>query len=218
MFVRVSLVAIALCVLSASVGAQDREQGWELSTFVVYQDPQKITFNGGSIADLDEDIGLSVSATYRLNSRLEFVFGLDWNSVNYDVNIVSSSLPQRSFSGRGDLESFTPNINANFNLFEGPVTPYVTAGAGWSFIDTNIPDAPPQFACWWDPWYGEVCNTYQSTRTTDELTYRLGVGLRWDISEDYVLRLGYAKQWLDLGQATSTPDFDQLKLGVTLKY
>ena len=32
----------------------------------------------------------------------------------------------------------------NFNFLEGDLTPYVTGGVGWSFIDTNIPDAPPQ--------------------------------------------------------------------------
>jgi opacity protein-like surface antigen len=219
MIVRAIVVFAALTGLTAaSAMAQERDEGWEVGAQAVYQDPRDITFNGGSTAELDEDIGIAVTFGYRFNARLELEFGLDWNTINYDLNLVSASVPGLNFSGRGDLESFTPHANLNLNLLKGPLTPYVTAGVGWTFIDTNIPDAPPETACWWDPWYGQVCGTFQSTRTSDELTYRLGVGLRWDISPEHMLRFGYEKQWIDLGEASSTPDFDQLKLGLTFKY
>ena len=39
-------------------------------------------------------------------------------------------------------------------------------------------------------------------------------GVRWDVSSTITLRFGYEKHWLDLGEATSTPDFDQLKFGI----
>jgi opacity protein-like surface antigen len=94
----------------------------------------------------------------------------------------------------------------------------VTGGIGYSFIDTNIPDAPPQTACWWDPWWGYVCDTFQSTRNVEEFTYQAGVGLRWDVSPGYTMRLAYEKHWLDLGEATTTPDFDQFKLGIVFRY
>jgi hypothetical protein len=32
------------------------------------------------------------------------------------------------------------------------------------------------------------------------------------------LRFAYDRHWLDLGEATTTPDFDQLKLGVSVRY
>jgi opacity protein-like surface antigen len=214
----ISVLAVLSGLLATSAGAQSRDDGWEIGTQLIYQDSQNLEFDGGSTADLESDLGISVTFGYRFNSRLELEFGLDWNTVDYDVNVVSASLPGRSFAARGDLESFTPRVNANFNFLEGPFTPYVTGGVGWSFIDTNIPDEPPQTACWWDPWFGYVCDSWQSTRTSDELTYQLGVGVRWDLSPGYMLRFGYEKHWVDLGKATSTPEFDQLKLGLTFKY
>ena len=32
------------------------------------------------------------------------------------------------------------------------------------------------------------------------------------------MRLGYEKHWYDLGHASGTPDFDQIKLGVVFRY
>jgi opacity protein-like surface antigen len=154
---------------------------------------------------------------YRFNSRLELIFGLDWNTVDYDINVAPGS-GQLGFSGTGDLESFTPRVGANFNILEGDLTPYVTGGVGWSFIDTNIPDGPAQSACWWDPWWGYYCGTWQETRSIDELAYNAGAGVRWDVSSTITLRLGYEKHWIDIGEATSTPDFDQFKFGVSARY
>lgn len=212
------ILAALASLLAAQATAQSRGEGWEASAQLIYQDSQDIGFNGGSSVSLDDDIGLAISFAYRFNERLEVEFGIDWTRLDYDVSVVSASVPGLEFTGRGDLEAFTPHVGANFNLMQGPLTPYVNAGVGWSFIDTNIPNAPPQNVCWWDPWFGQVCGTFQSTRTIDEFTYHLGAGLRWDVSAAYTLRLGYEKRWLDLGEATSTPDFDQFRLGVTFRY
>lgn len=196
-----------------------RGTGWEFGADLLYQDSQDIGFEGGSAASIDDDIGIGITFGYRFNDRLELQFGVDWQNVDYDVTVLSdASLGLQQFTARGELERFTPRAAVTFNFLEGELTPYVTGGIGWSFIDTNIPDAPPQNVCWWDPWFGYICGTFQSTRTLDELTYNAGVGVRWDVSPGYTLKLSYEKQWLDLGTATSTPDFDQLRLGVTFRY
>lgn len=213
-----SIFAALASLLAAQATAQSRGEGWEVGAQLIYQDSRDIDFTGGTSASLDDDIGLAVAVTYRINDKFELEFGIDWSTIDYDVSVVSASVPGLGFTARGDLESFTPHASANFNFMQGPLTPYVTAGIGWSFIDTNIPNAPPQNVCWWDPWFGYVCGTFQSTRTIDEFAYHVGAGLRWDVSSAYTVRLGYEKHWLDLGEATSTPDFDQLKLGVTFRY
>lgn len=185
---------------------------------IIYQDAADIAFSGGSSASLDDDIGLALVFGYRFNERLELTFGLDWNTVDYDFNVASGTAGVLGFSGRGDLESFTPHVGLNFNFLENEITPYVTGKVGWAFIDTNIPDAPPQTACWWDPWWGYYCGTFQSTRSIDELAYDLGVGVRWDVSDVVTLRFEYVKHWIDIGEATSTPDLDQIKLGIAARY
>ncbi len=207
----------ALSILWSAGASADRQPGWDFGGELIYQDSQDISFNGGSSASLEDDIGIALTFGYRFNSRLELIFGLDWNTVDYDINIASDG-GQLGVSGSGDLESFTPRVGVNFNVLEGDLTPYVTGGVGWSFIDTNVPDGPPQSACWWDPWWGYYCGTWQDTRSIDELAYNVGVGVRWDVSSTISLRFGYEKHWLDIGEATSTPDFDQLKFGVSASY
>jgi opacity protein-like surface antigen len=212
----------ALSILWSAGASADRQPGWDFGGELIYQDSQDISFDGGSSASLEDDIGIALTFGYRFNSRFELIFGLDWNTVDYDINIVGNVAPgtpaQLGVSGSGDLESFTPRVGVNFNVLEGDLTPYLTGGVGWSFIDTNVPDGPPQSACWWDPWWGYYCGTWQDTRSIDELAYNVGVGVRWDVSSTISLRFGYEKHWLDIGEATSTPDFDQLKFGVSASY
>lgn len=212
-----SCVAVLSSMTLVSVAQADRDAGWELGTDLIYQTGHDINFNGGSRAELDEDLGIAVTFGYRLNSRFELQFSLDWQSVDYDVS-VQSDPPGLGFDARGELESITPRASFNFNFMEGDITPYVTGGVGYSFIDTNIPDSPPQTACWWDPWWGYVCDTFQSTRNVEEFTYQAGLGVRWDFNPGYTMRLAYEKHWLDLGEANSTPSFDQFKLGVVFRY
>jgi hypothetical protein len=72
----VSLLAAGCCVLSAAAGAQSRDTGWEFGGDVSYQPSQDMDEQGTSVS-FDDDIGLSLYAGYRLNSRIEFQFGLD---------------------------------------------------------------------------------------------------------------------------------------------
>jgi len=212
---------IAACLGFLSVAqaqSGSRDTGWEVGSELIYQGSHDVDFEGGSQLSFDDDFGIAISFGYRFNSRLELLLSLDWQHVSYDATVVSATPLIRPFSVRGDMEAFTPRASFNFNFVDGPVTPFVTAGIGWSFIDTNIPDAPPQSACWWDPWFGQVCSTFQSTRNAEEFTYQAGGGVRWDLASGYTMRLGYEKHWIDLGKANSTPDFDQFKLGFIFRY
>jgi opacity protein-like surface antigen len=214
-------IATALLLLCSPVAFAERGIGWDFGADVVYQDSQDIRTDDGSSASLEDDIGLALAFGYRFSERLELTFGLDWNAADYDFSIASQSPAGgliSNITGSGEIESFTPTVGLNFNLMEGPLTPYVSGNVGWAFIDTNIPDAPPQTACWWDPWWGYYCGTFQSTRSIDELTYGLGAGVRWDLSETITLRFGYEKHWVDVSEATSTPGFDRIKLGVAARY
>ncbi|MES1262794.1 MAG: outer membrane beta-barrel protein, partial [Peristeroidobacter soli] len=163
----------------------------------------------------DDDIGFSLYAGYRQSSKLEFQFGLDWTTIDYVAKFPGVN-PGTEISVDTEMEAFTPFARANFNFMDGPITPYVTAGVGYSFIDTNIPDGPPQTGCWWDPWWGYICDTFQSTHSTDAFTYDLGLGVRWDLSTGYSMRLGYEKHWYDADKGS--PDFDRFRLGIVFRY
>ncbi len=207
----------ALCSCWSLAAHADRDTGWEFGGELIYQDSQDISGDNGSAAALDDDIGLALTFGYRVNGNLEVQFGIDWNKVDYTANLVSEDFPNLEVGVDGELESFTTRVGVNYNFIDGPITPYVNGTIGYSFIDTNIPDGPPQTGCWWDPWYGQICGTWQSTRSLDKFIYGAGLGVRWDTSDTLSVRLEYQKRWIDASDA-GTPDFDQLKLGLTFMY
>jgi opacity protein-like surface antigen len=213
------LLAVLLTPAAIAQNRGDREQTWEFLFDVNYQDSYGIDFEGGSTANTDSDVGFSLGANYHYSERLQLQFLFDWMRLDYDATIQSGDIPpKQSYSVRGEMEAFTPRFNVVFNLLEGNITPYISGGIGWSFIDTNIPQGPPQTGCWWDPWWGYICTTYQNTRDTDEFAYQAGLGVRWEVNRGLSLRLGYEKQWVDAGTATSTPGFDVLRFGLGYRY
>jgi len=156
----------AFCLSSSAAIAQSRDTGWEFGADVVFQTSQDIGFDNGTTT-FEDDIGLSLYAGYRMSSRLEFQFGLDWSNADYKAEYQPPQLPNTTINIDSEIEEFTPFAKVNFNFLEGPITPFVSANVGWSFIDTNIPEGQAQVGCWWDPWYGQICTTYQPTRSTD---------------------------------------------------
>jgi len=213
-------VAVAVVLIPSFAAAQGgtREAGWDFGVDAIYQFSKTIKFDGGSRLSLDDDLGAGLTFGYRFNSQFELQFGLDWNSVDYHGTLQSSNLPGLSASVNGDMETFTPQLNAVWNFMDSPLTPFVTGGIGWAFIDTNIPTGQVQVGCWWDPWWGQICTPYQPTKSVDSFTYQLGAGVRWDFGEYATARFSYEKVWVDLNKASSTPGLDQLKLGFAWRY
>lgn len=217
------MVVLALAGMSVTAPAwaqysSNRDTGWEFGFDVVYWTGSDIGFEGGSELSTDDEIGVGLVFGYRFNSRVELQFAFDWTVIDYDGTIQSADFPALTADVRGELESFTPRVNGTFNFIDGPLTPYVTGGIGWSFIDTNIPEGRVEIGCWWDPWYGQICVPVQDTRTTDTFAYQAGAGVRWDFSRGFTMKLAYEKHWYDLDNATSTPDLDQFKLGFVFVY
>src|SRR5215510_12567716 len=136
--------AAALCALWSGSALADRGVGWDWGADLIWQDSTDLGFDGGSSASLDDDLSVALTFGYRFNNRLELTFGLDWNTVDYNVHVAGAPLPGGGtglgFTASGDLESFTPRVGANFNFLEGDITPYISGSIGWAFIDTNIPN------------------------------------------------------------------------------
>lgn len=211
------IVALAtLCSAWSLAAYADRDTGWEFGGDLIYQDSQDFDGDNGSTGSLDSDLGIALTFGYRFNERLELTFGLDWSNIDYNVELVDGTPPIiGNVSIDGELEAFTPRVGANFNFLEGPITPYVSGTIGYAFIDTNIPDGPPQAGCWWDPWYGQICTAWQETRSIEEFMYGVGVGVRWDVNDAWSVRFGYDKRWID---SDNSVDLDQLRLGVSIMY
>jgi opacity protein-like surface antigen len=104
----------------------------------------------------------------------------------------------------GTLDTATVALNASYYILDGPLTPYLMGGIGWTFVDSNIPSGPHQGVCWYDPWYGYVCTSYQNTYSKSYFSYDLGLGARWDVMSGFFVRGSAIWQWIDLGQPGTT--------------
>src|SRR5262245_36928068 len=170
----------AICSAWSLAAYADRDTGWEFGGELIYQDSTDFSSEGAS-GSLDSDLGIALTFGYRFNSKLELTFGIDWNNADYNADLVSQTFPGPSVTLDAELDACTPRVGANFNFIVGPIRRYFSGVIGYSFIDSNIPDGPAQTGCWWDPWWGQICGTWQDTRSTEEFMYGLGVGVRWDV-------------------------------------
>ena len=214
----VAVVAVVLAPSLAAAQGSTREAGWDFGLDAIYQFSKDVKFEGGSRLNIQDDLGLGLTFGYRFNSQFELQFGIDWNNIDYNGTLQSASFPGVNATIEGEMETWAPQINAVWNFRDAPITPYVTGGIGWAFIDTNIPTGQVQVGCWWDPWWGQICTPYQPTKDVDAFTYQVGAGVRWDFGEYATARFSYEKVWTDLSKASSTPGFDQLKLGFAWRY
>jgi opacity protein-like surface antigen len=101
-----------------------------------------------------------------------------------------------------------------YYLLKGPVTPYVSAGLGLTYLETRVPDADPELICvpgfwqWWCYWTYPVYSDWA-------FTYYAGAGIRWDINARTVMRLAYRSNWIHISnlQSTSRQDVVSLTIG-----
>ncbi len=208
-------LTLALLAGAATVQAQDREGRWEFTLGTFYQLGTGLETASGessSTIDIDDDFGFALGGGYNVSDRLAANFGLQWAGVGYDA-IVNE--PESVSRISGSYDQFTLAGNMILNFGDGPLTPYLGAGIGWTWIDTNIPNGPPVGGCWWDPWYGYVCYSSYPTKTTDAFSYQVLLGLRYTLNNDMTFfRLGYTSQWMDFSNTNSTPRFDVIALDV----
>ena len=210
------ICAAVVCLLLAgatAVDAQDREGRWEFNLGTFYQLGTSVDGEEGTGLDTDNDFGFSLGGAFNFSDRLATKFGLQWAGVGYDATALDEDLNPVDISGKYD--SFTVSANLVYYLSEAQLSPYVGAGIGWTWIDTNVPNGPPYTWCWWDPWLGYVCSTTYPTETRSAFSYQATLGLRYELDNDTTfLRFGYTSQWMDFDASSGTPRFDVIVLDI----
>jgi len=187
-----------------------RAGSWDFSLPLIYSFEGTIDGEGGSKVEVKDDLGFGFGGAFNLTDRFSLGGFFNWNSRVYDATAVQDNGAPYEYNNR--LETTTIGINASFFLLEGPVTPFVTGNVGYTFTDTNIQDGPTEVDCYWDPWWGYTCDGYVPTRSDDGASYSVGVGLRIDVSDTAAFQLSYNSTWYEMSNATSTPNFDSIRL------
>jgi opacity protein-like surface antigen len=179
-----------------------RDGQWEASLLVNYEDGSDVSGSGGESIDLDASLGWGFTIGYNLTAKWNASFRFEMNEPDYTAVVVPENPDIPTQTINYTASRYDSAFNISYNFLEGPVTPFIQAGLGWTMLDSNIPDQAPTTGCWWDPWWGYICDTAWSTYDTTEFTYNAGLGLRWDINTAVFMRGTYYHEWVSVDNGT----------------
>ena len=172
----------------------------------------KVTAKGGTTADFSSSNTYLLGVGYHFTDRLELAAMLGFDTKDYTAQIAGDT-PGEVFAAKGSMDTFSFMLDATFNIMRaGRWTPYVVGGVGWTKVDTNLATEPPSVGCWWDPWYGYICTSFQDTKNLNGLAYQVGLGVRYEINAAFDVRGSYNMAWQDLGDEIDNTDFDGFKI------
>ena len=184
-----AMLLIALPCISTAQG--NRAGTWEASVSGVFQDSKTIGGESGSFVEMDSRTGWGINLAYNFTNKLSLGVDLEFLEPDYVAVLVDDTglLPDLTIDHQ--MSQFNGRLKGNFNLFEGPFTPFLEAGLGWSNFDSNVADGPPQTGCWWHPWFGYICENFYSTFSDTLFSYGAGAGLRYDFIGGMFIKASY---------------------------
>ena len=180
---------------------------WYLSIAAVYQDSLAVGGQGGSESAAPDSSSLRVSSelgfglNFGYNFNKNFALGLDieWLRPDYKATLAPEDPNGSPIVIDHRLTQWNWRLKGTWNFTEGPLVPYVDFGYGWTNVDSNVVEGEPIVGCWWDPWWGYVCQDFYRTFSSTETSWGGAVGLRYDLPMEGFLRLSWNRWELDSG-------------------
>jgi opacity protein-like surface antigen len=206
--------------LAAAQGSSSRAGTWEFMLLPQYSDSFNANGNGGSRLEVDGAWGFGLGLAYNFNERFSLGGEFVWNQADYKATLAPGpGNPNSPTTISAELETSTLRLMGTWNFLPTSLTPFVTGGLGATYVDSNVPDGPPQTYCWYDPFYfSYVCTTGYPTKDETYFSYIAGAGLRWDSQGRFFVRGLAAMQWIDIGGAIGTQDVTQYRIDIGFKF
>lgn len=212
------LCALALTLnTSVSLAQFDRAGTWEIAGSLLDLSSTSVQGPNGSSLSVDDETGFGFSGAYNFTNRLAAGVDISYSDPAYVATLVPDGigLPQTVNANLGvDVIHF----KGIFNILDSNFTPYVEVGAGWTYVDSNLIEGYSGSVCWWDPWWGYVCNNYYDTYTDTRTSTSYAVGLRWETDSDLVLRASWGVHSIDTSRASEDIDLDTIQLTVGWRF
>ena len=185
-------IAMLIIALPCMSNAQTQRAGnWETSLAVVFQDSISVDGEAGSSLDLKSHTGFGINVALNINPKFSVGGDFEWLNPRYLLTLVDDTGVNDDIVINHKLTQFNTRFKGTWNMIDGPFTPYVEAGLGWSYMDSNVADGPPQTGCYWHPWWGYICNNYYSTFDDWVFSYGGGVGLRYELRGGTFMKASY---------------------------
>jgi opacity protein-like surface antigen len=184
---------------------------WDFFMPLTYNPPETWNGQGGSKLDLDATWGFGFGFGYNFSDHFQLNGLFSWSARNYTATYVATNTGLSNKYSNTEYSS-TFGLNGIYYLLSGNISPFVSGGIGWTYIDSSIPNGPTSGTCWWDPWYGYVCSSYYPTKTQTDWSYNLGIGVRFDLNRQFSLAPSYNRAWIELDNSSGTPYVDIWRL------
>ena len=215
-----ALLLLAVLGLSTTAVAQQnsRDDTWEFGVLLFNQGSTDLNGADESSIDIDDALSFGLGIAYNFNSHFSLGGELSWSSPDYSAVIIPDDGIGIPETINHELSVFSYGLKGTFNLLDGPFTPYAELGLGWSNVDSNIADQPPVTGCWWDPWWGYICDTFYSTYSKTREYYAGALGLRWDFDNGMSLKGSYGIQEVSTGKSTEDASFEQIRVELAWRF
>jgi len=200
-----TILGLASWVPRVAAAESERAMRWQSSIPITFTSGASFDADAGTSVDVNDDLGWGFGFGYHLNDR--FMVGADftWLSANYNASVAtdnnSDQIPDATVDIGGTLDAANFQLVGQYNILKGRITPFLRASLGWTWVDSNIPAGPTQGVCWWDPWWGYVCNTWQPTFEDTSFAYGAAAGLRAELTDRFFLEGSYNVLWVDFDKA-----------------
>ena len=171
---------------------------------------------GGSTLNIDSAYGIGFNLGYNLSNNLLVGMDMDYLKPDYRAVLVDDTVsPADTTVINHELTQWNFRFKGTYSLGDQALQPFVEAGLGWTYVDSNVADGDPIVGCWWHPWWGYICDGFYNTFDDTTFTYGAGVGLRYSFSGGTFLKAGYNVWELDSvgGAGDSTVTAARLEFG-----
>lgn len=190
-----------------------RAGDWEFT--IQLQTNAADTYNGKQQTSirLNQRTGFGFGAAYNLTEHFSLGADLNFSSPRYTATIQPQEEREaaQSFQNRADI--VTGQFKGTWNILKSSLTPYIEAGGGFTFVDSNVRDTQVPVTCWYDPWYGTVCNT--SSYNDTNFSYGGAAGFRWDTKNSMVLKLSINTLTID---TSDDPTINSIRFEIGARY
>jgi opacity protein-like surface antigen len=206
-----SVILIFLMVSLTSMNVQaafsdSRVEKWEFYLAPKLTNSKVLQFENGAEADINKRSSLAFGFGYNINAHIELSMEFGSSSANYTSTIIPEDPADSPQQSTQSLYTSSLNLGFTYNILSGPLTPYVTASIGSTYIDSGIFTGNVGTGCWYYPYWGYVCGPIAQTYTTTEINYGGALGLRYDFNRKLYVKGDVGKNYLDFGNS-NTPDF-----------
>jgi hypothetical protein len=211
------LFCFILLLPAVALAQGERSRTWETGLHVADYSSLSLSGFGGASMQVESNLGYGISGAYNFSDHMALGLEASWRSPDYSATFAPDGAgPLRTINATMDVARI--HFKGIYYFLESDLTPFIEVGYGWTRIDSNIVERPVVTGCWWDPWWGYICQTSYTTYAETKSTYGAAVGIRWDLRRDVGLRGSVGSLKIDRGQGVDSSNVDTTQVEVVWRF